>query len=416
MQTIKTAVVVVLLLVVLYGAYDIITRPTPEPPPEVAAALADADDLTPPDVGFEDPVVVSPEQPDGQQSPAPPLGETAPPNIAGADRPSAQQGGVPVAPQPPVSGFVPPGQSAPPADPRLQQNPFIGEPTTNLEGDNQETAPSDDEVTLKEPEPPASPSSVYPETAPAPQATAPTGPDATPPRAGERAFLRVRTAAQRDVAEGHYREALAKLSIFYQSPDLTPEEHQELLDWLDPLAARVIYSREPLLEPAYTVRRNDTLQQIAAEYNVPWELLQKINGISDPQVLVPGSTLKVLRGPFRAEIRLQAGELTLFLGELYAGRFPIIIGNDPPPQPGDYQVRNKQNARTYYGADGRTINGDSPANPYGNIWIDLGNDMAIHATPAQPTGASSGCIALSPQDAADVMSILSVGSVVKIRP
>ena len=49
------------------------------------------------------------------------------------------------------------------------------------------------------------------------------------------------------------------------------------------------------------------------QYNVPVQLLQKINGIENPDVLLPGSELKVLRGPFEAEVDLQAQQLTVFL-------------------------------------------------------------------------------------------------------
>ena len=77
------------------------------------------------------------------------------------------------------------------------------------------------------------------------------------------------------------------------------------------------------------VRRNESLDEIAERYNVPLELLQKINGIDNPEVLVPGTELKVVTGPFRANMDLPGQELTLFLNGLYAGRFPITIGREP---------------------------------------------------------------------------------------
>ncbi len=414
MQTLKTAVVVVLLLVVLYGAYDILTRPTPEPPPEVAAALDDVDSLAPPSVDFDaGPVVVNPDQADTTGSPAPPLDvPNQPPAVATSNPPSDSTNaatsrnpipGGPIEPQPPVSRFVPPAAPPAPADPRLQRNPFLHDRTAATgTGHDDHAGHSHD-------------ASHAAHTAPAETPGNTATMDAATPRAGERAYQRVRVAAEQDVAQGRYREALAKLSIFYRSPDLNGEEHEELLDWLDPLAARVIYSRESLVEEPYVTRKNDTLKQIGEQYQVPWQLLQKINGIADPDVLVPGTSLKVIRGPFRAEVRVSAGEVTLFLGELYAGRFPVSVGNDPTPQLGEYQVRDKQTSRTYYAADGRTIPAGSPSNPYGNVWIDLGNDMSIHGSPTTASAQLSGCIGLSPRDAEDLFSILSIGSTVKIR-
>ena len=110
-------------------------------------------------------------------------------------------------------------------------------------------------------------------------------------------------------------------------------------------------------------------------------LLQSINRevVSDPQILVPGTQLKVVPGPFRADVSLATGELTLFLGEMYAGRFPFALGNEPP-QPGGYKVQDKLTNRTYYAADGRTIPANDPANPYGGTWIDLGHEASIHGS------------------------------------
>ena len=54
------------------------------------------------------------------------------------------------------------------------------------------------------------------------------------------------------------------------------------------MAAKVIYSREHLLENAYLVQAGDTLDSIADRYGVPALLLARINGIRDPQNLSPG--------------------------------------------------------------------------------------------------------------------------------
>ncbi len=154
-----------------------------------------------------------------------------------------------------------------------------------------------------------------------------------------------------------------------------------MLDLLDPLAGRVIYSREHLVAPPYMVRRNETLADIAQQYNVPMELLQKINGIETPNVLVPGTELKVVTGPFRAEVNLPAQELTLFLNGLYAGRFPITIGRDPAPVVGDFKVREKREDRDYFSMEGRKIPAGNPANPFGSVWLDLGREVCIHGSP-----------------------------------
>ncbi|MCO6454417.1 MAG: LysM peptidoglycan-binding domain-containing protein, partial [Pirellulaceae bacterium] len=234
---------------------------------------------------------------------------------------------------------------------------------------------------------------------------------------GGQAFAKAMRTARSQISAGQFRDALHTLSIFHGSPDLTAEEHTQLLDLLDPLAGRVVYSTEHLLEEAYEVRRNETLFDIAERYQVPWQLLQNINGVRDPQVLVPGTKLKVVPGPFRAEVGLERGELTVFLGRLYAGRFPVTFGQDPPPVPGSYEIRDKRFDRAYYGGGSGTIPADDPRNPYGGIWLDLGQELCIHGSPPTqgPAADRLGCISLSPRDARDVYGILSPGSQVVIR-
>jgi lipoprotein-anchoring transpeptidase ErfK/SrfK len=231
-------------------------------------------------------------------------------------------------------------------------------------------------------------------------------------------FRRDWQQAEQQINAGKFRDALATLSAHYNNADLAPTEREQLMTWLDALAAKVIYSREHLLAAPYEVRTREALFEIADQHHVPWQLLMNVNrpAVSDPQILVPGTQLKIVPGPMRAEVHLGASEITLFLNELYAGRFPFTVGNEPP-QPGEYKVLDKRPDRTYYGADGRTIPANDRTNPYGGCWIDLGHEFSIHGSPQAPTadGQTLGCISLSPHDAQDVYGILSRGSAVSIR-
>lgn len=223
-------------------------------------------------------------------------------------------------------------------------------------------------------------------------------------------------AAQESLKTGDFRQALATLSSVYEDPRLSHQERQRLLDSLDPLAARVIYSNEHLLEPAHEVRRGDTLMTVAEKYNVPWQLLRNINGIADPEFLVPGSKLKVVRGPFRADVDAATQEMTIYLQKLYAGRFPLSVGNDPAPRQGDFEVQRKDVGRQFYATNGVVLPAGDPRNPYGRCWIDLGGNVSIHGTALEAGGpTTAGCISLSPRDAEDVFAILSIGSRVTIR-
>lgn len=222
-------------------------------------------------------------------------------------------------------------------------------------------------------------------------------------------------SADKQYLEDKRRDALATLSIFYNSPNLSGEQRSELLSRLDPLAREVIYSTRHLLEQPHRVGRTETLMDIAAQYDVPWQLLANINQIQDPVTILPGTELKVVRGPFRAEVNLSANELTLFLGDLYAGRFPIAVGDDPAPKAGTYTIQDKQTSKTFYNRAGSPVPPGSPDNPYGNTWLDLGSQLCIHGSPNTTSPTDAGCISLAADYADDLYGILSQGSSVTIR-
>ncbi|HUG69709.1 MAG TPA: L,D-transpeptidase family protein [Pirellulaceae bacterium] len=236
------------------------------------------------------------------------------------------------------------------------------------------------------------------------------------PGVGANSFQSTMQLVQTQIEGEAWYDALLKLTSIYNDPSLSENQFSQVVDLLDPLAGKVIYSVEHLIEPPYQSQSGDTLMNVADRYEVPWQLLANINGIENPETLLAGRELKVVRGPFRAEVSLSHNELTLFVGKLYAGRFEVSFGNDPAPLPGQYQVNDKQPGRTYYAGNGQTIPIDDPNNPYGRVWVDLGNNLCIHGS--SPNGASpgQGCIALTARDAGDVFGILSKGSSVVILP
>ncbi len=162
------------------------------------------------------------------------------------------------------------------------------------------------------------------------------------------------------VNEGKLADALLILSPLYDNPDVPEDKAKKITEVLDYMAAKVIYSREDLLEPRYGVRKGDTLDSIADRYKVPSLLLARINGISDPQNLSPGKELKVLKGPFIAKVSTARGEMTMMLDGRYAGRFPIKISSDLQQATGLYHVQAKSTP---------AVNG-AAAKPQ---WIELGN-------------------------------------------
>jgi LysM repeat protein len=235
---------------------------------------------------------------------------------------------------------------------------------------------------------------------------------------GPSPFATAWKAAQAQLNDGQLAEAHLSLSLWYDDRRTTEAERRQLNDLLDQLAGTVIYSTQHLLESPYIVKPGDRLQTIAEEYHVPWQLLAKINGLDDPNRLQPGDQLKVLRGPFSAVVSLDKQELTLLLNGRYAGRFPLGLGRDVPLQEGHYTVKNKDVNPRYYGPGGQVMEPDDPANPLGGRFIGLGGQFGIHGTnDPRSIGRNDlrGCISLSPKDIEDVYDILSENSKVVIR-
>lgn len=249
-------------------------------------------------------------------------------------------------------------------------------------------------------------------------------PPAAPEAAAPASYPAAVERARQDLDAGRLAEGLAQLSAWYDNPQLSQAEHQQLCGLLDQVAGTVIYSTRDLLEPYYEVQPGDRLEDVGQRFNVPWELLAKINGVQDPQALRPGERLKVVRGPFEAVISLEHRQLTLMLNGSYAGRFPIGIGHDNPPHEGQYTVLTKLVNPEYHVDGTQSIQGGDPANPLGNRWLGFGTaptadeGFALHGTndPANlGRPEQAGCVALSPRDVDDVYDILSIGSRITVH-
>ena len=403
MQTLKTSVVVTFMLVVLYGAYVALNAPQPMIPDELQK-LTDVESVDI-DMGIDIPALEPP--------PAPQLKNTNPPLIANngaathnsspsfgptgttaslTDAPDNSLARLPM-PDPSLSGSVPDPKSAYPQT--SAANVRVPDPVSvSLDGDS--------DTGLEMPG--------YQLSADKTSSNKSSGGNTS----GDNGIANAMETANRQVAEGRLREALFTLSIFYGSPDLSAGEQKQLLDMLDPLAGEVIYSPGHFIEPAHKVVRGETLNSIATEHSVPEQLLANINQVSNPDVLLPGTELKVMKGPFRAEVSLARSEITLFLGDLYAGRFPMTTGQSPRPSEGTFTVLDKQPGHEHVTADGRLIPKGSPENPFGDVWIDLGKQLVIHGSPSSGM-AADGCIRMSPVDARDIFIILAQGSPVTVR-
>jgi hypothetical protein len=231
----------------------------------------------------------------------------------------------------------------------------------------------------------------------------------------------VRVAVQAELERGELGQALMRLSDWYGDPSLSPAESQEVETLLSQLAGSVIWEGPPAhrLEPAYVVKAGESLQDIAEKFDVPWQLLAKINGVADPAALQAGQELKVMRGKFSALVDLSERTMTLMLDRRYAGKFAIEMDPATAIEEGQWKVDQKlltPGGGGVYGpasgsAEDRSLLLANAASPNSPAAVLRGPGSSDPASP-QPAGR---VIRLKSADVNDVYDILSVGSRVTIR-
>jgi LysM repeat protein len=450
-NSVKNAIVTMTLLAVGYGAYVVLNNPAPESLDEMAADASWA----------------APEVSTGTEGSQAPNGSTAPSDPATKSPPADAPGTSALAASatPPATGaldeappttFDPPTLNPPAADsmaptggwpegtpPADASAPYAATPDAGAaDATAPDTGPADPidgslthETAAVDAEPRgesyysqgAAATTDYPDTgAPALPLQAP-GADtdtesspATPVAQDDSGFEATWQSTQADLRSGQLANALLALSAWYGETALTVEQQSRCIKLLDQLAGSVIYSRESILEPAHVVEQGETLDELSRRYSIPVEFLARINGIEAPYQLLAGESLKVVRGPFRAELDRQRGVVTVFLGRYYAGRFVARCGAGLPDSAGSYEVVSIEPGRAFFDAkSGYRVERDDPKNPFGSHWIGLRGDqitaahnVGIHVDTGDNQHTS---IAVSAVDADDLSAILSIGSRVAVR-
>jgi hypothetical protein len=425
LEALKPLVVLALFGMILYGAYTVVQK-GPAPVAEFADGVAEAPVFQPPAVqlaatsavDMPAPPVEPVPQPGGD-TPAP--AQPAPPPVAEVSIPA------PTEPSPQAAADVP-LTSAGPGNP----GPGSLDPATLPPGNEAATYLTAESAAPPVAAPVAATPPALPPTMPATTippdryASLPTNqlpPGLMPsPNADAAAlaagaapaasvFAAAWTDAQEKLVAGRWAEALGTLSVWYDDPSLGLEESQRLEDILGQLAGTVIYSQQDLLLPPHVVAAGETLPSIAAPLGVSWRLLAKINGIDDPQMLVPGEQLKLVRGPFDAVVSLSRRRLSLQLGGSFAGSFPVTIGRQFLDRVGgSLPVVSVQRG----GAEAATL----PGAPAPKAAVVLGDGMAIEtADPSSFAGdtAPQASLIVAPHDLAELVDILGPGSRVLVR-
>ena len=158
------------------------------------------------------------------------------------------------------------------------------------------------------------------------------------------------------------REGYSQLSQLYNHPELNDDERQYMTPILNQLARDVVFTPNiHVLELPYRVGQADTIESVAAQFDLSPMTLMRINGMTHPKPLQPGSELKVVYGPFDVRVNRSRNELLLVLNGLYAGCYRIGVGTPLAGQSGDLPVIEK-----------RLVGANNDIH-----WVDLGQGKGI---------------------------------------
>ncbi|MGH2271873.1 L,D-transpeptidase family protein [Anaerohalosphaeraceae bacterium U12dextr] len=237
----------------------------------------------------------------------------------------------------------------------------------------------------------------------------------------------IRQAVQ-DIAAGKIIAARDQLNHALDL-NLSDAVREEVKKQLTKLADTWLFSKQvavgDTMTELYKVQPGDVLAVLCRKYKVPHEAIERINGITNPERLQAGQTIKVVHGPFNAVVSKKNFTMDIYLQGVFVKQYKVGLGkieHDTPTGKWRAAAGGKMIKPTWTDPDsGRVYQGSDPDYPLGSRWIALeGLDgaakgrtgFAIHGTKEPETigtRASRGCIRLFNGDVVEVYDLLEAG-------
>jgi lipoprotein-anchoring transpeptidase ErfK/SrfK len=184
---------------------------------------------------------------------------------------------------------------------------------------------------------------------------------------------------------GKLLEARKLLNDALNSGKLSDTDVRSAKQMMSEINQTVVFSSKKFADDAfggtYNVKPGQRLSTIAAEHDITWEFLARLNGISDPSKMKAGANLKVITGPFHAVVDKSDYTMDLYLGgtpgdtsAMFVTTFRVGLGSDDSTPTGVWMVEPQKKLKnpTYYSPRGEgVIAADDPKNPLGEFWIGL---------------------------------------------
>jgi LysM repeat protein len=281
------------------------------------------------------------------------------------------------------------------------------------------------------------PTTIQPGT---PALNTPTG--AMPPSEPSSAVRLLIDEGDRNVASGKLVEARVAYSKALLHADAVKGDQATLREKLTKINEDLVFSKkvtagDPMVEQ-YTVASGDALEKIARKRDLltRWELIMRVNGISNPGALRVGQKLKLVRGPFHAVVSKKDYRLDLFWGSpddagnwLFIKSYTVGLGEGNGTPEGTFTIKNRMKNPSWKNPKtGEYFASDDPKNPIGEYWLgwtgqgaaSVHTGFGLHGT-IDPTSIgqqkSMGCVRMADADIESIWQFLAEQvSVVRVEP
>lgn len=223
------------------------------------------------------------------------------------------------------------------------------------------------------------------------------------------------TQAAAMLGDIYYRQKEAAKAVQYLqialAAKLPDEQRRELRKKLDELSARLIFNPEKNPRASYyIVKPGDTLSVIGQKYQVPWELLQRLNRLEGTSIRID-QRLKVVRGPFDAVVEKSKLKLSVYLGNKYVKSYDVGLGKEDSTPVGSFKVISKLKKPDWY-RPGKVLKYGDPENALGTRWIGFMKGYGVHGTWEPETvgcQSSEGCVRMLNKDVEELFDMLIRG-------
>lgn len=213
----------------------------------------------------------------------------------------------------------------------------------------------------------------------------------------------------------YYRRKEAAKAVEYLqialAARLPDEQRRELRKKLDELSADLIFNTEQNPRASYyIVKPDDSLSVIGQKYQVPWELLQRLNRLEGTSIRID-QRLKVVRGPFDVVVEKSKFKLSVYLGNKYVKSYDVGLGKEDSTPAGSFKVISKLKKPVWY-RPGQVLKYGDPDNALGTRWIGFMKGYGVHGTWEPETvgsQSSEGCIRMLNKDVEELFDMLIRG-------